>query len=62
MNPRSVPINQTASSFCRFISSAYRSPIKVAVNVNTDELGDLGLTPEEEAAIVAFLKTLSDGF
>ena len=31
-------------------------------NVNRDELGDLGLTDEEEAAIVAFLKTLSDGF
>jgi cytochrome c peroxidase len=30
--------------------------------VNTDELGDLGLTPDEEAAIVSFLKTLSDGF
>jgi len=25
-------------------------------------LGDLGLEPEEEDAIVAFLKTLSDGF
>ncbi len=35
---------------------------EVAENVNRDELGDLGLTPEEEAAIVAFLKTLSDGF
>ena len=35
---------------------------EVAENVNSDELGDLGLTPEEEAAIVAFLKTLSDGF
>jgi cytochrome c peroxidase len=34
---------------------------EVAENVNTDELGDLGLTAEEEAAIVAFLKTLSDG-
>lgn len=34
---------------------------EVADNVNTEELGDLGLTPEEEAAIVAFLKTLSDG-
>jgi cytochrome c peroxidase len=31
-------------------------------NVNTAELGDLGLTPDEEAAIVAFLKTLSDGY
>jgi cytochrome c peroxidase len=35
---------------------------EVAENVNMDELGDLGLTPDEEAAIVAFLKTLSDGF
>jgi cytochrome c peroxidase len=35
---------------------------EVAVNVNTDELGDLGLTAEEEAAIVAFMKTLSDGY
>jgi cytochrome c peroxidase len=35
---------------------------EVPQNVNRDELGDLGLTPEEEAAIVAFLKTLSDGF
>ena len=35
---------------------------EVPDNVNTDELGDLGLTPEEEEAIVAFLMTLSDGF
>lgn len=35
---------------------------EVAANVNTSELGDLGLTPEEEDAIVAFLKTLSDGY
>jgi cytochrome c peroxidase len=34
---------------------------EVPENVNTDELVDLGLTAEEEAAIVAFLKTLSDG-
>lgn len=33
-----------------------------AETVNTDELGDLGLTAEEEAAIVAFMKTLSDGY
>jgi cytochrome c peroxidase len=37
-------------------------PAEVPTNVNVDELGDLGLTPQEEAAIVAFLKTLSDGF
>jgi len=35
---------------------------EVAENVNTTELGDLGLTDEDEDAIVDFLKTLSDGF
>jgi len=35
---------------------------EVPINVNTDELGNLGLTSEEEAAIVAFMKTLSDGY
>jgi cytochrome c peroxidase len=37
-------------------------PPEVSENVNTDELGDLGLTPEEEEAIVVFMKTLSDGY
>jgi cytochrome c peroxidase len=31
-------------------------------NVNDAELGDLKLTPHQEAAIVAFLRTLSDGY
>jgi cytochrome c peroxidase len=31
-------------------------------NVNDDELGNLGLSPDDEAALVAFLKTLSDGY
>jgi len=35
-------------------------PPEVAENVNTEELGDLELTPEEEDAIVFFMKTLSD--
>jgi cytochrome c peroxidase len=35
---------------------------EVPENVNVTELGNLGLTPSEEAAIVAFLRTLSDGF
>ena len=35
-------------------------PPEIKANVNTEELGDLGLTPEEEAAIVTFMKTLSD--
>ena len=37
-------------------------PPEVSETVNLDELGDLGLTAEQEAAIVAFLRTLSDGF
>ncbi|MDX1571877.1 MAG: cytochrome c peroxidase [Xanthomonadales bacterium] len=35
---------------------------EVDVNINTEELGDLGLSEAEEDAIVAFMKTLSDGF
>ena len=35
---------------------------EVAQNVNTSELGDLKLTKKEEADLVAFLKTLTDGF
>ena len=35
---------------------------EVANNVNTTELGDLNLTDAQEDAIVAFMKTLSDGF
>ena len=37
-------------------------PPEVAANVNTDELGNLGLTEAEEDALVAFMKTLSDGY
>jgi cytochrome c peroxidase len=35
---------------------------EVPENVNTDELGNLGLSAEEEAAIVAFIRTLTDGY
>ena len=38
------------------------APPEVAANVNDEELGDLGLSDEEEDAIVAFMKTLSDGY
>jgi hypothetical protein len=34
----------------------------VAANVNREELGNLKLTAGEERAIVAFLRTLSDGY
>jgi hypothetical protein len=37
-------------------------PPEVYENVNTDELGDLGLTLEEEHLIVVFMRTLSDGY
>jgi cytochrome c peroxidase len=35
---------------------------EIAANVNREELGNLHLTGREERAIVAFLKTLSDGY
>jgi len=35
---------------------------EVARNVNRTSTGNLGLTPAEEAALVAFLRTLSDGY
>jgi cytochrome c peroxidase len=35
---------------------------ELALNMNTKDLGKLGLTDAEEEAIVAFLKTLSDGY
>jgi cytochrome c peroxidase len=44
----------------RDVDGADWPPPEVSENVNVDELGDLGLTPEEEDAIVLFMKTLSD--
>jgi len=35
---------------------------EVTENMNRTELGSLGLTPEEETAIVQFMRTLSDGY
>ena len=35
---------------------------EVAENINKVDLGNLGLTDGEENAIVAFMKTLSDGY
>jgi cytochrome c peroxidase len=37
-------------------------PPEVPDNVNTDELGDLGLTDQEVDDIVAFMMTLTDGY
>jgi len=46
----------------RDVADAGWPPPEVPQNVNTGELGDLGLTAEEEAALVAFMKTLTDGY
>jgi len=35
---------------------------EVDMNINTDELGDLGLSDDDENAIVAFMETLTDGY
>ena len=35
---------------------------EVPETVNDDELGNLGLSAEDEAALVEFMKTLSDGW
>jgi cytochrome c peroxidase len=35
---------------------------EITKNINKTELGNLGLTTEEESAVVEFLKTLSDGY
>jgi cytochrome c peroxidase len=37
-------------------------PPEVAENVNTEELGNLGLTKKEETLIGVFMQTLSDGY
>jgi cytochrome c peroxidase len=44
------------------LSSNCWPPPEVSQNLNTAELGNLGLSPDEEDAIVEFLKTLSDGY
>ena len=55
--PRCEPFNSRAD----WGEVCWPAP-EVAENVNTRELGNLGLTREEEAALVAFLRTLSDGY
>ncbi|MFO1433307.1 MAG: cytochrome c peroxidase [Candidatus Competibacteraceae bacterium] len=46
----------------RDIPSAGWPPPEMVNNINTTEVGNLGLNHGEELAIVAFLKTLSDGY
>ena len=46
----------------RDIPSAGWPAPEMVDNINTTEVGNLGLNHGEERAIVAFLKTLSDGY
>jgi len=46
----------------RDVPGAGWPPPEVADNINTAEMGNLGLNHGEELAIVAFLRTLSDGY
>ncbi|MGR8997994.1 MAG: cytochrome-c peroxidase [Gammaproteobacteria bacterium] len=52
-----VPDNQDSG----FAISGWPEP-EIPQNVNHDELGNLGLTADEEKAIVAFLRTLTDDY
>jgi cytochrome c peroxidase len=55
----------TLEEVVRFYSDrdkgGFDSP-EVAQNVNRDELGNLGLSTEDVADLVAFLNTLTDGY
>lgn len=58
---------QTLKQVVRFYSTRddpaeYWPPAEVLANVNRDEMGSLGLTPQEEDDLVAFLLTLTDGY
>lgn len=52
-----VPDNQDSE----FATSGWPEP-EIPRNVNQTELGNLGLTADEEKAIVAFMKTLTDDY
>ena len=43
------------------LSEGWAAP-EIKENVNVDELGNLGLTADEEADLVAFMKTLTDNY
>jgi cytochrome c peroxidase len=47
--------------FYNMRDSLYKNP-EITGNVNKQELGNLKLSPQEEKDIVAFLKTLTDGY
>ncbi len=52
------PLTREADALAR---NCWPAP-EIATNVNTEEMGNLGLTDSQENAIVAFMKTLTDGY
>jgi len=54
---KTLPDNESKG----FAITGWPAP-EILQNVNHDELGDLGLTDDEEKAVVAFLKTLTDDY
>jgi hypothetical protein len=59
--PGEVPATPEGLRRMGFEPACWPAP-EVPRNVNDEELGDLGLTPLEEAQLVAFLRTLDDGW
>jgi len=60
-NTRDVLGHVEANTNAAFGLTGWPDP-EVPQNVNRDELGDLSLTSQEEADLVAFLKTLTDNY
>ena len=60
-DPGEVAPTPAALARMGYLPECWPAP-EVAENVNTEELGDLGLSAAEERALVAFLETLSDGW
>jgi len=56
-----ICVNPFASEADALAQNCWPAP-EVPVNVNSQELGNLHLTEDQEDAIVTFLKTLSDGY
>jgi cytochrome c peroxidase len=59
--PRCEPTDQKLTDEYAKLNNCWPEP-EVSANLNTLEVGDLKLSDSEEAAIVAFLKTLTDGY
>ncbi|MGE0080779.1 MAG: hypothetical protein AB7U81_05730 [Thiohalomonadaceae bacterium] len=57
--PRCIDPNTTEAD--ALAQGCWPAP-EIPVNVNTREMGNLHLSDEQEDAIVAFLKTLTDGY